>query len=367
MKVGNIFLCALFATIFLNVSVVFAQTETPDLQLVVVTNDGVHLDLKIQIKSTNTFGFADGNLVFTFTNPTNFSSSTVPFLLNVYNFSGGNYSTMTLTNPTTSRTSVNIVYNGGGSTSVGNSWVDVATVRMTVTNPAGSSTFAWKIVNPNKTHMYKDMGTGNQPADLPYGTLAGLVVNPLPVQLTSFNATLVGNTVHTSWTTETEVNSYGFDVERSSTEKDWIKIGFVEGHGTSNTPSEYHFVDNNIGVSPVLFYRLKMIDRDGSSQYSDVATVKTGMLPTKPMLHATYPNPFNATAMVHFSIPSDQAVSILVYDAMGREVQRLYDNESLAAGYYSRPFDAASLPSGKYVVRMIAGSFTTSESILLQK
>ena len=75
--------------------------------------------------------------------------------------------------------------------------------------------------------------------------------SPLPVELSSFTASIVGSAVKLNWRTETEVNNYGFEVERMSTVKgqtsdDWIKIGFVNGNGNSNSPKSYSFIDDNV-------------------------------------------------------------------------------------------------------------------------
>jgi len=83
--------------------------------------------------------------------------------------------------------------------------------------------------------------------------------SPVPVQLTSFTANIVGDNTELSWTTATEVNNYGFEIESSNNETNWNNIGFVEGHGNSNSPKDYSFVatDNS------KYYRLKQVDIDG--------------------------------------------------------------------------------------------------------
>jgi len=73
---------------------------------------------------------------------------------------------------------------------------------------------------------------------------------PLPVELVSFNAKVSSNKVLLTWRTETEVDNYGFEVERAAYKEEinslsWNKLGFVEGYGNSNSPKEYSFTDEN--------------------------------------------------------------------------------------------------------------------------
>ncbi|MDP1678068.1 MAG: hypothetical protein Q8L88_14520, partial [Bacteroidota bacterium] len=90
----------------------------------------------------------------------------------------------------------------------------------------------------------------------------------LPVELVSFSATAKGKNVELKWNTATEVNNYGFEIERSVVSDrhlqgdgyfSWTKIGFVEGNGTTNAPKLYSFVDAS--ASGKVLYRLKQIDR----------------------------------------------------------------------------------------------------------
>jgi len=110
-------------------------------------------------------------------------------------------------------------------------------------------------------------------------------VGALPVELTTFTATTTTNNVQLNWTTATEVNNYGFEILRQTRLPEgkgqndrWSLLGFVEGHGNSNSPKEYSFVDES--VFPGLYqYRLKQIDTDGSFEYSEIIEVQFGVVP----------------------------------------------------------------------------------------
>ncbi len=169
---------------------------------------------------------------------------------------------------------------------------------------------------------------------------------PLPVELTSFTAKVSGSAIQLSWETKTEINNYGFDVERawssSNQEKLWQKIGFVNGNGNSNSPKQYSFVDNNPTGGNVFVYRLKQIDTDGKYEYSDEVEVE--LLPSQYELCQNYPNPFNPTTSINFSLPKPSHVSIKVFDILGRFLIEL-TNAEYDAGYHKVEFDAGNYPS----------------------
>jgi hypothetical protein len=110
--------------------------------------------------------------------------------------------------------------------------------------------------------------------------LASTIPNPLPVELSSFSAIKLENGIKLNWRTETEVNNYGFDEERSQLSKvkgqtDCAKLGFVHGHGNSNSPKDYSFLDENIS-SGKFQYRLKQMDADGNFEYSKIIELDLG-------------------------------------------------------------------------------------------
>jgi hypothetical protein len=196
------------------------------------------------------------------------------------------------------------------------------------------------------------------------GTYSGggtLCNGPLPVELVSFNALLVKNNVELNWKTETEVNNYGFEIERSIN-NNWKKIGFVEGHGNSNSPKFYSFTDK-IPVGGSKFqYRLKQVDTDGKYEYSDIVEVE--MLPDKFALFQNYPNPFNPTTTIRYQLPKESKVVLTIYDILGEKVTELL-NENIEAGVYEIEFNAKSLPSGTYIYRISAENFVETKKMIL--
>jgi len=184
----------------------------------------------------------------------------------------------------------------------------------------------------------------------------------LPVELTSFTASAKGSTVTLNWETKTEVDNNGFEVERNVSGK-WDKIGFVEGHGTANSPKYYSFVDNG-AIGNKIQYRLKQIDNDGTFEYSPEVEVELN--PTTFALYQNYPNPFNPSTIIRFSMPVNGNVALNVFNPLGEKVATLL-NGQLEAGYHEVSFDAQNLPSGLYFYEIKAGDFSSIKKMILIK
>jgi uncharacterized protein YkwD len=213
-------------------------------------------------------------------------------------------------------------------------------------------------------------------AGFPYGAVVVYdFVDPcetsaLPVELTTFTANLTDNKAELNWETATEVNNYGFEIERQNAELKsqnsvWEKIGFVEGHGNSNSPKYYSFIDNSVDISGKYLYRLKQIDIDGKFEYSPETEVNFGT-PKKYELNQNYPNPFNPITTINYSLPTDGFLTLNIYDVLGREIAVL-ENGYQKAGNYTSSFDGSKLTSGIYLYTIKAGNFTSTKKMLLMK
>ena len=197
-------------------------------------------------------------------------------------------------------------------------------------------------------------------------TLATLSDDPLPVELSGFTAKLLNKKVILNWSTATEVNNYGFEIERKSI-TDWENIGFINGNGNSNSPKDYAFTDESIPDGN-LQYRLKQIDNDGKINYSNV--IEVNVLPTEYALHQSYPNPFNPTTTIAFTLVKDNLVNINVYSMLG-ELVATEQNKVYTAGLHKAEFNAANLPSGVYLYQIKVGEngseFTSVKKMTLLK
>lgn len=188
--------------------------------------------------------------------------------------------------------------------------------------------------------------------------------NPLPVELTMFKALVEKEKVKLNWSTATEVNNYGFDVERKCSNSDWKKIGFVQGYGNSNSPKNYSYTDQPLG--DVTFkYRLKQIDFDGTFDYSPEVEVKLDEV-KQFVLEQNYPNPFNPTTTIRFSLPFSTYVSISVFNLLGENVAELL-NGNLNAGYHEITFDGSKLTSGIYFYQLKAGDYKATKKFIITK
>jgi hypothetical protein len=200
----------------------------------------------------------------------------------------------------------------------------------------------------------------------------------LPVELISLDAQTKGSGVELAWKTATEMDNYGFEVERKTisgeqltgnskqrTVDSWVKVGFVEGGGTTNAPREYWFTDRNL-TSGRYAYRLKQIDRDGAFKYSQSVEAEVGVAPKVFELSQNYPNPFNPSTTIEYSIVSSELVTVRVFDLLGREAASLV-NERQEAGTYSVRLDASKLSSGFYYYTLSAGASVSTRRMLLLK
>ncbi|HXG06293.1 MAG TPA: hypothetical protein VNI77_03090, partial [Nitrososphaera sp.] len=155
---------------------------------------------------------------------------------------------------------------------------------------------------------------------------------PLPVQLTAFTAVANRLSAELRWSTATEVNNHGFEIERRTVQRsevggqisagEWARVGFVPGAGTSTSPREYTFID--AGLEPGRYaYRIKQVDNDGAFTYYSAAEVEIGAAPKAFTLHPNYPNPFNPSTSIEFTIPEDGFATLKVFNLLGQEVATL--------------------------------------------
>ena len=191
------------------------------------------------------------------------------------------------------------------------------------------------------------------------GTIYRFTPSLAPVELSSFSAVILENGINLKWRTETEVSNYGFDVLRSVQNDIWEKIGFVEGHGNSNSPKDYSFIDENVTAGKYS-YRLKQIDTDGKFKYCKVIVVEFDS-PFHYGLNQNYPNPFNPATIINYNLPEDSDVSIKIYDALGKEID-LITNGIHQKGSYQQTWNAEGLASGVYYVKMDAKSLSSDKT-----
>ncbi|MBK6506329.1 MAG: choice-of-anchor J domain-containing protein [Ignavibacteria bacterium] len=186
----------------------------------------------------------------------------------------------------------------------------------------------------------------------------------LPVELSSFVSVISGNDVTLNWSTSSELNNSGFEIERS-TNNQWMKVGFVAGNGTTSSANSYTFTDRNVN-SGNYNYRLKQVDFNGNFEYFNLNSEVIIGVPSKFELSQNYPNPFNPSTRINYQLPNDGNVKISVFDNSGKEVMTLA-NGFKTAGYYSVDMNASALSSGVYFYHLTAGDFSAVKKMLLVK
>jgi len=205
------------------------------------------------------------------------------------------------------------------------------------------------------------------------------ILSPLPAEIVSFTSDKIGNGVVLNWNTATEVNNYGFEIERQTVEtlratsNEWEKVGFVEGHGNSNSPKNYSFFDNllNQNLSSNINYRLKQIDNDGHFEYSDEISVAFEQV-LKNSIEQNHPNPFNPSTTLNYSIADNSLVKIEIYNLLGQMIAELINSEQIS-GNHSVTWNASGLSSGVYFARFSVTSinskatFSDSKKLILMK
>jgi hypothetical protein len=206
----------------------------------------------------------------------------------------------------------------------------------------------------------------------------GNIYNIIPVELSNFTSEISGNEVLLNWTTSTETNNSGFEIERQVGNRQfavgkWETIGFVPGFGTTTEPKSYSFVDEDI-TSGIYKYRLKQIDFDGTFEFSNEIEVEVDFTPKEFVLYQNYPNPFNPTTVISYHLPVASNVTLKVYDILGNDVATLV-NEEKQPGVYEVEFNSQvshsgevrNLTSGIYFYQLKTDSFTQAKKMIVVK
>ena len=247
------------------------------------------------------------------------------------------------------------------------------------------SGYTWTDLTNDVGAYVKRMHSGNEYSGYAVGDL-GLIIKYIdttmtPVELNTFSFEVDINNVLLKWTTASEINNRGFEIQRSNDKENWKRIGFVQGNGTTTETHHYSFTDESL-QSGIYQYRLKQIDFDGSFNYSEIIDVEISI--NNFMLSQNFPNPFNPNTKIKFTIPTSPypspyqgegtrdrfLVTLKVYDVLGNEVATLV-NEEKQPGIYEVQFSAIgggrNLPSGVYFCQLRAENFIKTIKMLLLK
>ena len=241
----------------------------------------------------------------------------------------------------------------------------IAESNLTIFNSSTGLNNTWVNVGGtvNTNENYVEIANVNDFSNFVW-TLADINA-PIPVELTSFSASVNKNRVSLNWATATETNNSGWNIERRQRDQNWESIGFVEGSGNSTTAKNYNFIDDNL-ASGKYQYRLQQIDFDGTLNYSDIVEVEFDQLPEEFALYQNYPNPFNPSTTIKFDLPASAFVNLSIYNSVGEKVGTIV-NDQYEAGTHSVRFDARNSSSGIYIYRLTANNQVFTNKMLLIK
>lgn len=217
------------------------------------------------------------------------------------------------------------------------------------------------IVGGNTMRMWYDAYRDNVATNLwRIGTATSELV--VPVELTSFTASTIGTDVALNWSTATELNNYGFEIQRKANDGDFGTVAFVKGQGTTTQQNQYSFADQNLDEGKY-FYRLKQMDYDRKFSYSQTVEVDVRLV-DQYALEQNYPNPFNPTTTIGFGIMEKGNVRLSVLNILGEEIAILVNGEQ-DKGYHKVEFDGSKLSSGVYFYKIQSGNFINTKKMIL--
>jgi Secretion system C-terminal sorting domain len=183
----------------------------------------------------------------------------------------------------------------------------------------------------------------------------------LPIELLTFQAQNTEGSNKLTWQTATETNTSHFDIERSPDGKTFEKIGEAKAKGSN---SAYQYVDK-IGAFSTIYYRLKINDLDGKSEYSKVVNLTAKV---KGFSAKVYPNPLKDQATIEITTEQKTDVTIELYDMIGRQVKRIYaqNTEPAFRGVVTMPLSMNDLSSGTYFLKISNNTNVIQQKIVKQ-
>ncbi|MCB0738622.1 MAG: T9SS type A sorting domain-containing protein, partial [Bacteroidetes bacterium] len=195
-----------------------------------------------------------------------------------------------------------------------------------------------------------------------FGVKSG--ASALPVEFTHFNATSQGTTNHLNWGTSMEENNDKFEVQRSKDGFKWEKLAEVKGHGTTQNPQEYNWVDES-PLNGTNFYRLRQVDFDGKFEFSNVVSVNgvAGENTDGLIIGAVYPNPMITDANIKFKLGNEDQVEFQLFSISGSLIKST--TSQALTGENNLNWNLADIETGNYI--LVAKSANGTDKIKLVK
>lgn len=184
----------------------------------------------------------------------------------------------------------------------------------------------------------------------------------LPVKLLNFNAERIKTGVHLSWLSLQEINTGSYIVERSFDGLSFTGIGTVKAAGNISTEHAYSYIDANtpVLVTKMLYYRLKIADKDGHYSYSKILSLQRANSSTL----LVYPNPASNYCTIEFTAATAKNYTIEVNTPDGRVLRQVH--LTVATGQNKQAISLHGLPTGTYVITIRNGDNVQALKLLKQ-
>jgi len=236
------------------------------------------------------------------------------------------------------------------------------TFRVKAAPPSGTTSISFNTQLPRKTDTFRNgssvLGTLSPPA------IINITVDaPLPVTFIDFSAGSQENNVSLKWTTGTEINNKGFEIQRSQDRTAWTVLGFVNSVGNTGEEKKYNYTDSKLAPGRY-YYRLKQQDHNGKFEYSQVVSVKLGGSKFFE-LGQNQPNPFSGKTSISFTLAEKRKVTLTLFDSQGRLIKTLL-NATKEEGNHIIDFNFQTLKSGIYYYKLLAGDFTDVKNFIVR-
>jgi hypothetical protein len=214
----------------------------------------------------------------------------------------------------------------------------------------GAST-NWTLYNPTTVNAATGMMSATALTSVGIFTGTDISSNPLPVKLISFTAATKGNDAILNWSTATEANNKGFEIERSVNGRTFEKVNFVKGAGNSSKAISYNFVDKDVWLLSVaeVYYRLKQVDLDGKYIYSNIVRVDKNVKEANAL--SVFPNPYSNDYSISFTAINEGSATVEMMDLQGKVIA--VKNAAVVNGVNTISMNEAStVRAGIYFVRI---------------
>lgn len=190
----------------------------------------------------------------------------------------------------------------------------------------------------------------------------GLASCVFPSEFLELNVWAASDHIQLDWETNSEFNNLGFEILRSTNGLDFERIGWRNGIGTTNSPTQYEYLDETAVRYRRYFYRIRQLDQNGFEKFSNTGeAILLG--DGEQLLGNFYPNPSKGRVQMWASLPKAGELFLSLYNDIGQEIR--HEQKSLTPGYQVLEFDWSSLSSGMYLAEIRLGSERLHRRILI--